>query len=140
MAANTVINISIHAPARGATVIQDLLGHADLDFNPRSREGSDVHFAFTLTASSISIHAPARGATYDENAAIRAVGISIHAPARGATKDAFRPCKNDSNFNPRSREGSDSSPSPAFGGKYRNFNPRSREGSDAERGALCRFC
>ena len=99
--------ISIHAPARGATIeewMQDYnrfvfqstlprgerLGHFRTifhtqDFNPRSREGSDVETISSLLDRFISIHAPARGAT-------RAVAkegtysiISIHAPARGAT-------------------------------------------------------
>ena len=37
----TVSVISIHAPAKGATQGKDLPGHAKVNFNPRSREGSD---------------------------------------------------------------------------------------------------
>ena len=57
--------------------------------------------------------------------------ISIRAPAKGATV-ANRPCdKAQCNFNPRSREGSDTVPGiPVL--RYKNFNPRSREGSDPE--------
>ena len=55
--------------------------------------------------------------------------ISIHAPAKGATKRAYVFAGHVPNFNPRSREGSDhrrlSCGSPAC-----HFNPRSREGSD----------
>ena len=57
--------ISIHAPAKGATI------------KARWNEG------YTL----ISIHAPAKGATscrVNQNAQLR---ISIHAPAKGATRD-----------------------------------------------------
>ena len=122
--------ISIHAPARGATL-------------------------FGCTApirQLISIHAPARGATTHFYCLEVCAMISIHAPARGATESAspqsdidifqstlprgerllnvfFSP--NSSNFNPRSREGSDimelsiTSPVP-------DFNPRSREGSDSD--------
>ena len=55
--------------------------------------------------------------------------ISIHAPAKGATgriphKNAIK-----TNFNPRSREGSDTR-SMADRNTMLNFNPRSREGSD----------
>ena len=55
--------ISIHAPARGATLL------------PCS----------VPPFSEISIHAPARGATQRAEAERRATEISIHAPARGAT-------------------------------------------------------
>ena len=55
--------ISIHAPARGATI--KLL----------PSEANTI----------ISIHAPARGATEVEITKARPVAISIHAPARGAT-------------------------------------------------------
>ena len=56
--------ISIHAPARGATV---------------------VFCATTRLDTCISIHAPARGATSKQNAGRLVMTISIHAPARGAT-------------------------------------------------------
>ena len=125
--------ISIHAPARGATHIVHsiiayfflfqstlprgerrkdavLISNNTLNFNPRSREGSDVYIAFqdqtlnkfqsTLPRGerllhlhiqngncTISIHAPARGATgYFSKIFIVAFCISIHAPARGATR------------------------------------------------------
>ena len=56
--------ISIHAPARGATLSLYFLFRICSDFNPRSREGSDnvVSLKFMPTTA-ISIHAPARGAT-----------------------------------------------------------------------------
>ena len=60
------------------------------NFNPRSREGSDVEFWCYVKHFGISIHAPARGATL----AVRGLRayrlISIHAPARGATKHSRR--------------------------------------------------
>ena len=56
--------ISIHAPARGATI------------KPIS----------SISSLSISIHAPARGATISRPGILRSQHISIHAPARGATK------------------------------------------------------
>ena len=101
----------------------------------------------------ISIHAPARGATNQSILSGALLGISIHAPARGATKRRRgRTCRS-TDFNPRSREGSDekeaqmirdyqiSIHAPARGATVynrrlfrllRNFNPRSREGSDKE--------
>ena len=63
----------------------------------------------------ISIHAPARGATryMGEKQSYRS--ISIHAPARGATLFWVKTFCRLSDFNPRSREGSDS--------KYRQNQP-----------------
>ena len=99
------------------------------DFNPRSREGSDIVYSTGLTMSNkISIHAPAKGATETKSLASEWLEISIHAPAKGATlqlstlstKTIFqstlprrerrkidRLCSLRSYFNPRSREGSD---------------------------------
>ena len=55
--------ISIHAPARGATMLRFPSLVASFNFNPRSREGSDIHSNRSIGSSHISIHAPARGAT-----------------------------------------------------------------------------
>ena len=57
--------ISIHAPARGAT----------------------VESTYQLITQYISIHAPARGATTPRHPPSQDHGISIHAPARGATEN-----------------------------------------------------
>ena len=58
-----MIDISIHAPARGATRSVPQTRHRENYFNPRTREGCDLSEAYGDTASRISIHAPARGAT-----------------------------------------------------------------------------
>ncbi len=108
------VNISIHAPAKGATHrIRDLqrkdrfqstlprrerhrlhlIKRSDMNFNPRSREGSDV------------------------------AALAI--------------CDANTNFNPRSREGSDGKY--LYGiRRQHHFNPRSREGSDAALDSLNR--
>ena len=77
--------ISIHAPARGATVTNISTFSFQLYFNPRSREGSDAE--------------------------VKRLGYK-----------AF-------NFNPRSREGSDCTMIFDLNIQH-HFNPRSREGSD----------
>ena len=59
------IKVSIHAPARGATVGK----------------------AFILEPWQVSIHAPARGATLTLSKLEKLLGVSIHAPARGATDE-----------------------------------------------------
>ena len=80
-----------------------------INFNPRSREGSDGIscriFGFYYF---ISIHAPARGATQHHHYILsQDMEISIHAPARGATRLFSGKFFAIFNFNPRSREGSD---------------------------------
>ena len=60
---------------------------------------------------------------------VRSLIISIHAPAKGATS-LLRPFFiSVADFNPRSREGSDSEHK-WIPQHPQNFNPRSREGSD----------
>ena len=55
-------------------------------FNPRSREGSDEKLGDDDLNGEISIHAPARGATLESLVErLAPFRISIHAPARGAT-------------------------------------------------------
>ena len=78
--------VSIHAPARGATVAW-------------MREP---------LAAVVSIHAPARGATIQGIFMERGWVVSIHAPARGATNYRRRAArKAAARFNPRAREGRD---------------------------------
>ena len=55
--------VSIHAPARGATVVTCYRWMLLLCFNSRSREGSDGIEIQRLMEIDVSIHAPARGAT-----------------------------------------------------------------------------
>ena len=61
--------VSIHAPARGATLVQDV------------QEALDRVFQSTRP----------RGARRDKNpVSARSTAVSIHAPARGATADISR--------------------------------------------------
>ena len=56
------IQVSIHAPARGATTpAQNPL--TSRCFNPRARTGRDYEQEQSEKAARVSIHAPARGAT-----------------------------------------------------------------------------
>ena len=59
-----LLPVSIHAPARGATL----------------ERAAEVH------RQCVSIHAPARGATERLRLLLHKVIVSIHAPARGATQ------------------------------------------------------
>ena len=103
------LNVSIHAPARGATLHCPMVSASISSFNSRSREGSDPILLESWTGvKHVSIHAPARGATRKyyrrflhhlfqftlprgERLLIYSSPlcwhVSIHAPARGATAD-----------------------------------------------------
>ena len=80
-----LMEVSTHAPARGATVIENTL-NAFESFNSRAREGRDSFFRLLFFPFEVSTHAPARGATADANRFYRKDRVSTHAPARGATK------------------------------------------------------
>ena len=121
--------ISIRAPARGATRCGRFYPVLCIDFNPRSREGSDRFRFQCLDQMYISIRAPTRGATYGSNALFSHLHISIRAPTRGATLIPRLLLYKPRNFNPRSHEGSDTVPSLTLTG-CSHFNPRSHEGSD----------
>ena len=101
------VQISIHAPTRGATTAAFIVTVRLVNFNPRSHERSDQGIRFQWR---------------DEQ------GISIHAPTRGATL-LYAFCYILRNFNPRSHERSDSFIRIRFPG-LEYFNPRSHERSD----------
>ena len=99
--------ISIHAPAKGATETSGKGKGRSQDFNPRSREGSDLLPHPASMSSAISIHAPAKGATAKALMKQEPNAISIHAPAKGATLQRSERSIRQWDFNPRSREGND---------------------------------
>ena len=100
------VDISIHAPTRGAT----------LDSNHLFRE------------SRISIHAPTRGATYAHRQ-ISFGGEFQSTLPRGERPIVLYLLSLESYFNPRSHEGSDNGRFWSRAGSV-YFNPRSHEGSD----------
>ena len=80
-----ISKVSIHAPARGAT---------------QTPKGYDTY-------EIVSIHAPARGATDFVVPLPLSYAVSIHAPARGATTTLRPLSPRGGCFNPRAREGRD---------------------------------
>ena len=144
--------ISIHAPAKGATVqslnislllrFQSTLPRRErrscasisendiANFNPRSREGSDFRTLFRLLAYVIfQSTLPRRERRKSGSQCCYGTEISIHAPAKGATTWEYR----------TTQKLRISIHAPAKGATYTNayyncrrwyFNPRSREGSD----------
>ena len=106
--------ISIHAPARGATAtVVHHIYPADISIHAPARGATGVAYRY-VARNLISIHAPARGATGSKLAGARVLPISIHAPARGATFHHVKIRRIPCDFNPRSREGSDYCRSDSF--------------------------
>ena len=122
-------DISIHAPAKGATVNKEFFGLMMAFQSTLPRRERQTSMSKLRLMQSISIHAPAKGATDAFQDGLLDMDISIHAPAKGATIISLLINFNHVNFNPRSREGSDTKMlnKPLI---QQNFNPRSREGSD----------
>ena len=79
------LDVSIHAPARGATDRRATNRTLSSGFNSRARKGRDVGSLLDELGLKVSIHAPARGATVVDIVGNRSQLVSIHAPARGAT-------------------------------------------------------
>ena len=135
-----VASISIHAPAKGATIQPFWTAERSPVFQstlPR-RERRDIPTPKVTPRHEISIHAPAKGATPLASEVKQQLSISIHAPAKGATKQHRSTQPPNSYFNPRSREGSDTT-STSRTMQPSNFNPRSREGSDMDAAELERM-
>ena len=87
------IKVSIHAPARGATMLTIESLALEL-FQSTRPQGARRQIEFDCGhLPSVSIHAPARGATTGQRRGNIAGDVSIHAPARGAT--AFDLVKNE---------------------------------------------
>jgi len=56
--------VSIHAPVKGATCASSASTSATVSFNPRAREGRDLHVVGVgPRLRKVSIHAPVKGAT-----------------------------------------------------------------------------
>ena len=103
---NSSTVVSIHAPARGATLTpwgkcrrlrfqstppregrqwRWQFSGQRAGFNPRPRARGDNGAGNSAGRGRVSIHAPARGATYPIRRYQSPSRVSIHAPARGAT-------------------------------------------------------
>ena len=100
-------DISIHAPAKGATRKPGRSTRSASDFDPRSREGSD----------SVSVGSGFRKRNFDPRSR---EGSDVSSNAKGAKR---------TDFDPRSREGSDRRARHSRRASA-HFDPRSREGSD----------
>ena len=99
--------ISIHAPAKGATIPWIYLFFDDFISIHAPAKGATQRTIDLLSEYRISIHAPAKGATFLKLWKVGGINISIHAPAKGATFCNWTRKGMLVDFNPRSREGSD---------------------------------
>ena len=132
------MQVSIHAPARGAT----------------------YKSYYEWRVKNVSIHAPARGATQRLTKTSSGMNVSIHAPARGATGkkelkthlSGFQstllreerlivgnPISKASRFNPRSCARSDIARKEILPA-CKSFNPRSCARSDMKKTQRCNAC
>ncbi|KUK64150.1 MAG: Uncharacterized protein XD84_1684 [Desulfotomaculum sp. 46_80] len=98
--------VSIHAPARGATHWQRSLRLTGL-FQSTHPHGVRRYAQAFSPVKRVSIHAPARGATPRGRSRRDPQIVSIHAPARGATFSLSIAITRSSRFNPRTRTGCD---------------------------------
>src|SRR5262249_38749707 len=90
----------------------------------------------------VSIHAPAKGATGAALVLERGIAVSIHAPAKGATPKPVFASTQGRRFDPRAREGRDSTvESKLLASPFRSTRPRRARPSDRsapDRSALFR--
>jgi len=98
------LQVSIHAPARGATYTDMLRPHR-FCFNPRARAGRDLIPAATSAKLPFQSTRP-RGARQIGGLEQKTLTVSIHAPARGATVRVIS-TRVHHGFNPRARAGRD---------------------------------
>ena len=78
--------VSIHAPARGATIDINVCKAFSMVSIHAPARGATLHSGTFTDDPEVSIHAPARGATLVVDAFAKDIEVSIHAPARGATR------------------------------------------------------
>ena len=77
--------ISIHAPVKGATLSRQPVIGFDIDFNPRSREGSDAMAAIPPSSPVYFNPRSREGSDNKRHYPVPNARISIHAPVKGAT-------------------------------------------------------
>ena len=85
-----LLNVSIHAPTKGATSSDSRRRSPTGSFNPRSHEGSDGVAAPATLIPGVSIHAPTKGATTLTFSNGKHRLVSIHAPTKGATRRRWK--------------------------------------------------
>ena len=148
--------VSIHAPARGATLAFPSRTSRACRFQstrPRGERRRGVEIEPTLHDGFQSTRPRGERPAEDRNAE-GGLSVSIHAPARGATSSLNTDRRTSASFNPRARAGSDTAIAQATRSRHRfqstrprgerpgsywpmrrarsGFNPRARAGSDLQ--------
>jgi len=122
--------VSIHAPARGATTMCSVSIFSPQSFNPRPRAGGDPRRSSWPRSPLMFQSTPPRGGRRELFRGLLPLKhVSIHAPARGATDRHGRGSLATESFNPRPRAGGDVV-FPVFPVCAHSFNPRPRAGGD----------
>ena len=119
--------VSIHAPARGATKTNKIVVYDHNRFNPRAREGRDlVNDKSNVFTVHVSIHAPARGATLSRLLCRRQQGFQSTRPRGARLETGFCLRSDPACFNPRAREGRDVFLAPAvqYINEFQSTRPR----------------
>ena len=83
--ARAAVLVSIHAPARGATNPICMVCFFAFGFNPRAREGRDAYQNGDPPLSNSFNPRAREGRDIDDALQQGQIAVSIHAPARGAT-------------------------------------------------------
>ncbi len=122
-------DVSIHAPAWGATREIFCMKSIARGFNPRPRMGGDPSVAGALVVLVGFNPRPRMGGDFAYDPYNGGDNVSIHAPAWGATKAAGGWRGKRFSFNPRPRMGGDQRDAERDG-RHRGFNPRPRMGGD----------
>ena len=136
----TTIFVSIHAPAKGATLSSPIMPSKICRFQSTLPRRERPKFSIPCAASdAVSIHAPAKGATIKHliRNKIKMFQSTLPRRERLHNMSAITAARS---FNPRSREGSDISPDILLRAFTVSFNPRSREGSDGVACSICHAC
>ena len=126
-AGSLALDISIHAPAKGATAILWRMRVRLSHFNPRSREGSDRTWPARLHAlSQFQSTLPRRERLSVRRGRSRAAAFQSTLPRRERRYRRCMALRRSSDFNPRSREGSDlrSIYAAAAGERFQSTLPR----------------
>ena len=105
------LNVSIHAPAWGATLRPPLRRGLFASFNPRTRVGCDAVVDRYSVSTNMFQSTHPRGVRPAGPLEGKAAGrVSIHAPAWGATRGTHLRASGPDGFNPRTRVGCDMCP------------------------------
>ena len=125
------ILVSIHAPARGATLLRFGFVFKGESFNPRAREGRDRgSYAALKIDADVSIHAPARGATRLILPSV-VTGLKFQSTRpRGARPVNISHAASFSVFQSTRPRGARLISGRALTARRHCFNPRAREGRD----------